>query len=190
MDLCRPIRIQSINGKKYILVIIDDFSRFTWVKFLRSKDEVPDKDLGKLQPKADIRIFVGYAPTKKALWIYNRITRLIIETIHVTFDELTAMASEQFSLRPGPQLMTPATPTPSVSPTKKDWEILFQPMFDEYFSPPTSVASPVPTVVALVPADSTSSPSSTSVDQDAPLPSTSQTPQETKPPVLSSSVEE
>ncbi|GKB15249.1 hypothetical protein Tco_0849172 [Tanacetum coccineum] len=60
-------------------------------------------------------------------------------------------------------------------------------MFDEYFSPPTSVASLVPTVVALVPADSTSSPSSTLVDQDAPLPSTSQTLQETKPPVLSSS---
>nr|GEY00482.1 retrovirus-related Pol polyprotein from transposon TNT 1-94 [Tanacetum cinerariifolium] len=37
MDLCRPIRVQSINGKKYILVIVDDYSRFTWVKFLRSK---------------------------------------------------------------------------------------------------------------------------------------------------------
>ncbi|GKD73194.1 retrovirus-related pol polyprotein from transposon TNT 1-94 [Tanacetum coccineum] len=39
MDLCRPMRVQTINGKKYILVIIDDYSRFTWVKFLRSKDE-------------------------------------------------------------------------------------------------------------------------------------------------------
>ncbi|GKB69004.1 retrovirus-related pol polyprotein from transposon TNT 1-94 [Tanacetum coccineum] len=42
MDLCRPMRIQSINERKYILVIIDDYSRFTWVKFLRSKDEVPE----------------------------------------------------------------------------------------------------------------------------------------------------
>ncbi|GJW15955.1 retrovirus-related pol polyprotein from transposon TNT 1-94 [Tanacetum coccineum] len=42
MDLCGPIRIQSINGRKYILVIIDDYSRFTWVKFLRSKDDVPE----------------------------------------------------------------------------------------------------------------------------------------------------
>ncbi|GJX10515.1 retrovirus-related pol polyprotein from transposon TNT 1-94 [Tanacetum coccineum] len=40
MDLCGPMRVQSINGRKYILVIVDDFSRFTWVKFLRSKDEV------------------------------------------------------------------------------------------------------------------------------------------------------
>nr|GEW27833.1 integrase, catalytic region, zinc finger, CCHC-type, peptidase aspartic, catalytic [Tanacetum cinerariifolium] len=31
-----------VNGKKYILVIVDDYSRFTWVKFLRSKDETPD----------------------------------------------------------------------------------------------------------------------------------------------------
>ncbi|GKC05272.1 retrovirus-related pol polyprotein from transposon TNT 1-94 [Tanacetum coccineum] len=42
MDLCRPMRIQSINRRKYILVIIDDYSRFTWVKSLRSKDEVPE----------------------------------------------------------------------------------------------------------------------------------------------------
>ncbi|GJX15358.1 retrovirus-related pol polyprotein from transposon TNT 1-94 [Tanacetum coccineum] len=41
MDLCGPMRVPTINGKKYILVIIDDYSRFTWVKFLRSKDETP-----------------------------------------------------------------------------------------------------------------------------------------------------
>ncbi|GJS26479.1 retrovirus-related pol polyprotein from transposon TNT 1-94 [Tanacetum coccineum] len=41
MDLCGPMRIQSINGRKYILGIVNDYSRFTWVKFLRSKDEVP-----------------------------------------------------------------------------------------------------------------------------------------------------
>nr|GEX09003.1 ribonuclease H-like domain-containing protein [Tanacetum cinerariifolium] len=41
MDLCRPMRVQTINGRKYILVIVDEHSRFTWVKFLRSKDETP-----------------------------------------------------------------------------------------------------------------------------------------------------
>ncbi|GKE01788.1 retrovirus-related pol polyprotein from transposon TNT 1-94 [Tanacetum coccineum] len=41
MDLCGPMRVESLNGKKYILVIVDDYSRFTWVKFLRSKDEAP-----------------------------------------------------------------------------------------------------------------------------------------------------
>ncbi|GKC91422.1 retrovirus-related pol polyprotein from transposon TNT 1-94, partial [Tanacetum coccineum] len=52
------------------------------------------EDLGKLKPKADIGIFVGYAPVKKAFRIYNKRTCLIIETIHIDFDELTAMASE------------------------------------------------------------------------------------------------
>ncbi|KAI3691773.1 hypothetical protein L6452_31575 [Arctium lappa] len=42
MDLCGPMRTQSLGGKKYILVIVDDYSRYTWVKFLRTKDETPD----------------------------------------------------------------------------------------------------------------------------------------------------
>ncbi|GJT99165.1 retrovirus-related pol polyprotein from transposon TNT 1-94 [Tanacetum coccineum] len=41
MDLCGPMHVTSVNGKKYILVIVDDYSRFTWVKCLRSKDEAP-----------------------------------------------------------------------------------------------------------------------------------------------------
>ncbi|GJS64277.1 retrovirus-related pol polyprotein from transposon TNT 1-94 [Tanacetum coccineum] len=42
MGLYGPMRVASVNGKKYIHVIVDDYSRFTWVKFLRSKDEAPD----------------------------------------------------------------------------------------------------------------------------------------------------
>ncbi|GKB11304.1 retrovirus-related pol polyprotein from transposon TNT 1-94, partial [Tanacetum coccineum] len=41
MDLCGPMCVASVNGKNYILVIVDDYSRFTWVKCLRSKDEAP-----------------------------------------------------------------------------------------------------------------------------------------------------
>nr|GEV55799.1 Gag-Pol polyprotein [Tanacetum cinerariifolium] len=40
-DLCGPIRIASINGRRYVLVIVDDYSRYTWVHFLTSKDEAP-----------------------------------------------------------------------------------------------------------------------------------------------------
>ncbi|GJT21894.1 retrovirus-related pol polyprotein from transposon TNT 1-94 [Tanacetum coccineum] len=116
------------------------------------------EDLGKLKPKADIGIFVGYAPAKKAFRIYNKRTRLITETIHVDFDELTTMFSEQFSSGPEPQLLTPGTI--------------------------------IPTVIALVPADSTGSPYSTSVDQDAPSPSTSQTPHELQSLVVSPGVVE
>ncbi|GKD66653.1 retrovirus-related pol polyprotein from transposon TNT 1-94 [Tanacetum coccineum] len=43
MDLCGPMRVESINGKRYVLVIMDDYSRYTWVHFLRSKDEAPDE---------------------------------------------------------------------------------------------------------------------------------------------------
>ncbi|GJX23292.1 retrovirus-related pol polyprotein from transposon TNT 1-94, partial [Tanacetum coccineum] len=297
MDLCGPMRVESINGKKYILVIVDDYSRFTWVKFLRSKDETPEfiikflkqvqvrlnatvrnirtdngtefvnqtlksyyedaplflwaetvtttcytqnrslicsrhnktpyellhdrkpdlkyfhvfgalcyptndsEDLGKLKPKADIGIFIGYSPAKKAYRIYNKWTRLIMETIHVEFDELTPMASEQFSSGPELQLMTPgsissglvqnpSSSKPYVSPTKKDWDILFQPMFDEYFQPSPSVVSRVLPAVALILADTTGTPLSTSIDQDAPSASTSPTTHETQSPVIHQGVEE
>nr|GFB74661.1 retrovirus-related Pol polyprotein from transposon TNT 1-94 [Tanacetum cinerariifolium] len=330
MDLCGPIRVESVNGKKYILVIVDDYSRFTWVKFLRSKDETSDfiikflkmiqvrlkvpvrriqtdngtefvnqtlreyyeevgishetsvarspqqngvverrnrtlievactmliyaqaplflwaeavatacftqnrsiirlrhgktpyellhsklpdlsffyvfdalyyltndsENLGKLQPKADIEIFIGYALTKKAFRIYNRRTRRIVETIHVDFDELTAMASEQRSSGPTLNEMTPGTislglvPTTSpstsyVPPSRNDWDLLFQPMFNELLNPLPSVVNQTPEAIApiteVIPlgyVDLTGSPSSTTVEQDAP--STSNSPTTTK----------
>ncbi|GKC09351.1 retrovirus-related pol polyprotein from transposon TNT 1-94 [Tanacetum coccineum] len=42
INLCGPMRVASINEKRYILVIVDDYSRFTWVYFLRTKDETPE----------------------------------------------------------------------------------------------------------------------------------------------------
>ncbi|GJT69066.1 retrovirus-related pol polyprotein from transposon TNT 1-94 [Tanacetum coccineum] len=146
------------------------------------------KNLGKLQPKADIGIFIGYAPTKKAFQIYNRRTRRIIETIHVDFDELTTMASEHSSSGPALHEMTLATislglvPNPPhstsfVPPSRSDWDLLFQSMFNELLTPLPSVDHPAPDVIAPItdvvapePAASTGSPSSTSVDQDAPSP--------------------
>nr|GEX36216.1 hypothetical protein [Tanacetum cinerariifolium] len=237
MNLCGPMRVESVNGKKYILVIVDDYSRFTWVKFLRSKDEAPDfiikflkmiqvrpkvpvccirtdngtefvnqtlreyyeeiniyhetsvshspqqngvverrnrtlieaartiENLGKLQAKADIGIFIGYAPTKKDFWIYNRRTRRIVETIHVDFDELTTMAFEQSSSGPTLNEMTPATITAEVI---------------------ASIAKVIPPIQA----DSTGSPSSTTVDQDAPSPSKSHTTAKTQSSVIPQDVEE
>ncbi|GKA58751.1 retrovirus-related pol polyprotein from transposon TNT 1-94 [Tanacetum coccineum] len=342
--LCGPMRVASVNGKKYILVIVDDYSRFTWVKCLRSKDEAPafiinflkmiqvrlketvrrirtdngtefvnqtlreyyekvgishetsrassstakngvslkeeirppyrtlieaartmliyakaplflwaeavatacytqnrsmirrrhgktpyellhnkppdlsylhvfgalcyptndSENLGKLQPKADIGIFIGYAPTKKAFRIYNRRTRRIIETIHVDFDELTAMASEHSSSGPALHEMTPVSissglvpnpspSTPFVPPSRSDWDLLFQPMFDESLNVDLhapEVIAPIPEAVAPEHAVSTGSPSSTTVDQDAPSPSNSHTTQETQTPIISHDVEE
>ncbi|GJU68558.1 retrovirus-related pol polyprotein from transposon TNT 1-94 [Tanacetum coccineum] len=316
IDLCGPMRVASVNAKKYTLVIVDDYSLFTWVKCLRSKDEAPDfiikflkmiqvrlkvhvrrirtdngtefvnqtlreyyekvgishetyvarspqqngvverrnrtlieaartmliyakaplflwaeavatacytqnrsivrlhhgktpyellhdklpdlsffhvfgalcyptndsENLGKLQPKADIGIFIGYAPTKKAFRIYNRCTRQIIKTIHVDFDEPTVMASEHSSSGPALHEMTPATISSGLMPNPP---------------PSTPVDCPTPEVIALIteitalePTVSTGSPSSTTVDQDVPSPSNSQTTPETQSPVISNDVEE
>ncbi|GJU24053.1 retrovirus-related pol polyprotein from transposon TNT 1-94 [Tanacetum coccineum] len=190
MDLCGPMRVASVNGKKYILVIVDDYSRFTWVKCLRTDNgtefvnqtlrEYYEKvdishetsvarspqqngvvERRKLQPKADIGIFIGYAPTKKAFQIYNRRTRRIIETIHVDFNELTAMASEHSSSGSALHEMTPATfssglvpnpppSTPFVPPSRTDWDILFQPLFNELLNPPSSVDRPAPEVITPI----------------------------------------
>ncbi|GJT18294.1 integrase, catalytic region, zinc finger, CCHC-type containing protein [Tanacetum coccineum] len=74
------------------------------------------EDLGKLNAKADIGIFVGYTPAKKAFRIYNKRTQKIMEIIHVTFDELMAMAFEQFDSGPELQSMTPATTSSGLVP--------------------------------------------------------------------------
>ncbi|GJW71476.1 retrovirus-related pol polyprotein from transposon TNT 1-94 [Tanacetum coccineum] len=158
-------------------------------------------DLGKLDAKVDIGIFVGYAPTKKAFGIYNKRTQKILETIHVTFDELTTMAFEQFSSGPGLHSLTPATSSsrlfsnlvsqqPCILPKRDDWDRLFQPMFDEYFNPPLIVVSPVqeaaaPRAVVLV-----DSSISTFIDQDAPSTSIPSTQEQEHSPNISQGFEE
>ncbi|GJV00856.1 putative ribonuclease H-like domain-containing protein [Tanacetum coccineum] len=313
MDLCGPMRVASVNEKKYILVIVDDYSRFTWVKYLRSKDEAPNfiikflkmiqvrlkvpvrrirtdygtefvnQTLCEYYEKVDIshETFVARSPQQngvverrnrtlikaaRTMLIYvkaplflwaeavatacytqnHSIVRLRhgktpYELLHdkppdlsffhvfgalcyptndsdnlgklqpkadIDFDELTVMASEHSSSGPALHEMTPATislglvpnpppSTPFVPPSRTDWDILFQLMFDELLTPPLSVDLPAPEViapidevVALVPAESTGSPSSTTVDQDAPSPSNSQTTPETQPLVIPNDVEE
>nr|GEY84115.1 hypothetical protein [Tanacetum cinerariifolium] len=192
-----------INGKRYVLVIVDDYSRYTWVNFLRSKDEAPyviitflkritvllqspviiirtdngtdfknqvlkeyfdtvdishqmsfvrtpqqnevverrnrtlveaartmlfflvhrysyvlsalcypkndHEDIGKLGAKGDIGFFIGYSADSCANRIYNRRTKKIMETMNVSFDELSAMAFEQ-----------------------RELDLLFKAMYDDY----------------------------------------------------------
>ncbi|GJT07016.1 putative ribonuclease H-like domain-containing protein [Tanacetum coccineum] len=308
MDLCGPMRVQSIKGKKYILVIMDDYSRFTWVKFLRSKDETPEfvttflkqiqvglnktvrfirtdngmefvnqvmfeyyegvgifhqksvlrtpqqngvverrnrtlveaartmmifskapmflwaeavatacytqnrslihtrhnktpyelvhdkkpdltffrvfgalcyptndsENLGKFQAKADIGIFVGYAPSRKGYRIYNKRTRRLMETIHVTFDEMhQSMAPVRMSSGPEPFIMTPGQLKTGLAPTDKELEMLFQPMFDEHIEQ-SRVNEPVPSATEInaqvVPPGTSLS---TTIAQDAPSTSAS-----------------
>ncbi|GKE47048.1 retrovirus-related pol polyprotein from transposon TNT 1-94 [Tanacetum coccineum] len=158
-------------------------------------------DLGKLDAKVNIGIFVGYAPAKNAFRIYNKRTRKIIETIHVTFDELTAMASEQFCSGPGLHSMTPAISSsglvqnivsqqPCIPPNSYDWDHLFQPMFDEYFNPPSVAVTPVQEAAAPRAAVLADSLGSTSIDQDAPSTSIPSTQEQEHSPNISQGFEE
>nr|GFC23853.1 copia protein [Tanacetum cinerariifolium] len=131
MDLCGPMRVASINGKRYVLVIVDDYSRYTWTQFLRSKDETPEalinflrlvqrglqaqvivvrtdkgtdgENLDKMKEKGDECIFMGYSNQSRAYRVSNKRTRVIMESIHVNFDELPLMASDQLSSDPAPE---------------------------------------------------------------------------------------
>nr|GFA14016.1 Gag-Pol polyprotein [Tanacetum cinerariifolium] len=135
MDLCGPMRVQSINGKRYVLVVVDDYSRYTWVFFIRSKDEASKKE----KAKGDIKVFVGYSKESAAFRIYNKRTRKIHESVNVNFDEISEMASKQFSLEPGLSKLNETGKSSNRSilkvdeALKKDLEDLFQDFYDEYF---------------------------------------------------------
>ncbi|GKD07944.1 retrovirus-related pol polyprotein from transposon TNT 1-94, partial [Tanacetum coccineum] len=238
MDLCGPMCAASVNGKKYILVIIDDFSRFTWVKFLRTDNgtEFVNQTLREYYEKVGISYETSVARSPQQNGIVERHNRTLIEAartmliyakaslflwaeavatvcytqnrsivrlrhgktpyelLHdkppyllffhvfgalcyptnnsdnlgklqpkadIDFDELTAMASEHNSSGPSLHEMTPAiissglVPnshplTPFVPPSRTDWYILFQPMFDELLNPPPSVDYPACEVIAPI----------------------------------------
>nr|GEW56696.1 retrovirus-related Pol polyprotein from transposon TNT 1-94 [Tanacetum cinerariifolium] len=194
MDLCGPMRVQSINGKRYALVVVDDYSRYTWVFFLHSKDKAFeviisfikktqvnlqlqvhhvrtdngtefknktlakffDEDVGKLKAKRDIGVFVGYSKESHAFRIYNKRTRKIHESVNVNFDEISEMASKQFTLEPGLSKLnkTGKSLNPLVSKvseaSKKDLEDLFQDFYDEYFDSSKIMKSSTTNVETLI----------------------------------------
>nr|GEX28355.1 integrase, catalytic region, zinc finger, CCHC-type, peptidase aspartic, catalytic [Tanacetum cinerariifolium] len=173
------------------------FHVFGALSYLTNNNE----DLGKLDVKANISIFISCVPIKKAFRIYNKRTQKIIEIIHVTFDELTAMAFEQFSSGPGLQCMTPATfcsglvpnivsQQPCTPQNRDDWDHLFQPTFDEHFNPPTIVVSPVSVAAAPRVVDLVDSPVSTSIDQDSPSTSIPSTQDQENSPIIYQDFEE
>nr|GEW05989.1 integrase, catalytic region, zinc finger, CCHC-type, peptidase aspartic, catalytic [Tanacetum cinerariifolium] len=216
MDLCGPMRVQTINGKKYILVIVDDYSRtpqqngvverrnhtlvdaartmlifskalmFLWAEAMATtcytqnrslihtrhhktpyelmhnkKHDLTffrvfgalcyptndNEDLGKLQLTADTGIFVGYAPSRKGYRIYNKRTR--------------------HKLRPCTKF---GSCNSFCTPTNKELEILFQPMFDEYLEPPRAERPGSPAQAVQTPVTSAGTHLSTTIDQDAPSP--------------------
>nr|GEZ64189.1 retrovirus-related Pol polyprotein from transposon TNT 1-94 [Tanacetum cinerariifolium] len=115
------------------------------VKILESLVQKNDReDIGKLGAKGDIGFFIGYSANSVAYRVYNRRTKKTMETMNVTFDELSTIAFEQNSSKPGLQSLTsgqidsglkltyaPSTITPQ-RPSEHGLDILFEPLHNEY----------------------------------------------------------
>nr|GFA13000.1 hypothetical protein [Tanacetum cinerariifolium] len=196
MDLCGPMRVQSINGKtpqqngvverrnrtlveaaRTILTFVN-LPSFLWAeaiatacftqnrliihkRFDKTPYELINKrkpnikffrvfgcrcyllndyeDVGKLKAKGDIIVFVGYSKESAAFRIYDKRTRKIHESVNVNFDEISEMASKQFSLEPGLSNLNETGKSSNLSvsqvdeASKKDLEDLFQDFYHEYF---------------------------------------------------------
>ncbi|GJQ91315.1 retrovirus-related pol polyprotein from transposon TNT 1-94 [Tanacetum coccineum] len=206
MDLCRLIGVPSINGKKCILVIVDDYSRFTWVKFFRSKDETPDFviNVGIFNQKSVLRTPWQNDVVKRQNHTLVEAARIMLtfsKTLIKDLGKLKATTDIGIFIgnapnRKGPEIILltpqqissglipdPVPAAPYVPTTNKDLVILFQPMFDEYLEPP-SVERPVPPAPAVqVPVVSAGTPSSTTINQDAQSTSHSPSSSEVQPPI-------
>nr|GFC52136.1 retrovirus-related Pol polyprotein from transposon TNT 1-94 [Tanacetum cinerariifolium] len=90
---------ELINGQKPDISFLHVFGALCYPKNDR-------EDIGKLGAKGDIGFFIGYSTDSCAYRVYNRRTKKIMGTMNVSFDELSAMAFEQHSSKPGLQCMT------------------------------------------------------------------------------------
>nr|GFD28661.1 hypothetical protein [Tanacetum cinerariifolium] len=122
------------------------------------------ENLDKMKEKGDECIFVGYSNQSRASRIFNKRTRVIMESIHVNFDELPQMASDQLSSDPAPERQTMALNHDSLSPTiqrqanvpqadrkvttSNELDLLFSPMFDELLNGSSKVVSKYFTISA------------------------------------------
>ncbi|GJR74321.1 putative reverse transcriptase domain-containing protein [Tanacetum coccineum] len=148
-----------INGRKPFVKFFYIFGSLCYIV----KD---GENLDQIKEKGDACIFVGYSTQSRAYRVYNKRTRVIVETIHVNFDELPLMVSDHVSSDPTPQCPTTVLEHDSLSPATQsqvnvsqaaktvtislnELDMLFSLMFDEYFTGATTVVSKssvVPTV--------------------------------------------
>ncbi|GKC41968.1 retrovirus-related pol polyprotein from transposon TNT 1-94 [Tanacetum coccineum] len=161
MDLCGPMRVASVNRKNYILIIVDDYSQFTWVKFLASKDEALDFIIKFLK-----MIQVRLNATIRNIRTDNR-TEFVNQTLRDYYEQLLHDRKPDLSyLQVFGALCYPNNDSENLDKLQAKADIVF----DEFFSPPASVVSPVLVEEAPAPIESIGSPSSTTVDQDSPSP--------------------
>ncbi|GJZ60072.1 retrovirus-related pol polyprotein from transposon TNT 1-94 [Tanacetum coccineum] len=168
---------ELINGRKLDISFLHVFGALCYPKN-------DCEDIRKLGAKGDIGFFIGYSANSCAYRVYNRRTKKIIETMNVTFDELSAMAFEQHSSKPRLQSMTsghissgldltyaPSTIT-SQKPTERELDLLFEVMYDDYIGGQPS-AAPRPTPAAPTPQVLQTPMKSTTTTDTAPTPTNS-----------------
>nr|GEZ42921.1 hypothetical protein [Tanacetum cinerariifolium] len=139
----------------------DGYNFYTWTYVVLCGD---GENLDKMKEKGDECIFVGYSNQSKAYRVFNKRTRVIMESIHVNFDELPQIASDQISSDPAPECQTMTLNHDSLSPanqrkanvsqtdrtvtTSNELDLLFSLMFDELLNGSSKVVSKSFTVSA------------------------------------------
>ncbi|GJY48862.1 retrovirus-related pol polyprotein from transposon TNT 1-94 [Tanacetum coccineum] len=154
IDLCSPMRVASKNGKKYILVILDDYSRYTWTLFLRSKDETTEvlKDF-LIMIQQNLQAPVIYVRTDRGIEVLNKTLHAFFKEEGIEHQTSTPRTPEQNDVASFPndkrrQIMTTLTlylnnknVSPSAdttTPSQQKLDLLFGPLYDEFFNAGTS----------------------------------------------------
>nr|GEY27053.1 putative ribonuclease H-like domain-containing protein [Tanacetum cinerariifolium] len=138
---------------------MDDYSRFTWVKFIASKDEAPNFIINHVKMiQVRLNVPVKNIHTDNGTEFVNQTLRSYYESV---------VQDPSFNDSYNIKLKIRYKPYSSKTLKRDDWDRLFQPMFNEYFNPLIIVVSLVPVVAAARAIDLADSPVSTSIDQDA-----------------------
>ncbi|GJU36386.1 retrovirus-related pol polyprotein from transposon TNT 1-94 [Tanacetum coccineum] len=145
MDLCGPMRVASINGKKYILVIVDDYSRYTWTLFLRSKDETPEflKDF-LMMIQRNLQAPVISVRTDRGTEFLNKTLNAFFKEEGIEHQTSTPQTPKQNGVSdydssdPVPQLQNVSPSADTTIPSQQELDLLFGPLYDEFFIMGTS----------------------------------------------------
>nr|GFC98714.1 putative ribonuclease H-like domain-containing protein [Tanacetum cinerariifolium] len=96
IDLCGPMRVASINGKWYVLVIVDDYSRYTWVYFLRTKDETLEVIKNFLKKNyVRLQAIVIIVRTDNGTEFKNRVLKEYFDSVGITHETSVAKTPQQ-----------------------------------------------------------------------------------------------
>nr|GEY71201.1 putative ribonuclease H-like domain-containing protein [Tanacetum cinerariifolium] len=96
IDLCGPMRVGSINGKRYVLVIVDDYYRYTWVHFLITKDETPEvikNFLKKISVRLQAPVII--VRTDNGTEFKNHVLKEYFDSVGITHETSAAKTPQQ-----------------------------------------------------------------------------------------------